>query len=92
MQPGDHAVLERRTPLGPGSSFWLDPGQEVTVVRVGERYCAVEAYSHVIVVRARDLAPVLRPTTRSAGPPALEPPTGSDGDEWWDDVSGRLGG
>ena len=48
------------------------------MVRVGERYCSVEAYGHVVVVCTEDLSPVSKP------------PTGSD-DEWWDDVKGRLG-
>lgn len=84
MRPGDLATLTRRTPLAAGSHLWLDQGEQVTVVRVGERGCAVQVHGHTIVVPTDALRAL---GSRAPAPPG---PAGDD-DGWWDDVSGRLG-
>ena len=74
--PGDKAIVTRRTRMRAGSLGVLAPGDEVEVVKVGERHCAVELLGSVFVVPTDALAPV-------ASDRAGEVPAPSDEDEWW---------
>jgi hypothetical protein len=74
--PGDKAIVTRRTRMRAGSLTVLAPGDEVEVVKVGERHCAVQLLGSVFVVPTDALAPVA--TGRDDEAAAL-----SDEDEWW---------
>ena len=74
--PGDKAIVTRRTRMRAGSISVLAPGDEVEVVKVGERHCAVELLGSVFVVPTDALTPVASERGEQAAPP-------SDEDEWW---------
>lgn len=74
--PGDKAIVTRRTRMRAGSLGVLAPGDEVEVVKVGERHCAVRILGSVFVVPTDALAPVASGRDEEAA--AL-----SDEDEWW---------
>ena len=74
--PGDKAIVTRRTRMRAGSISVLAPGDEVEVVKVGERHCAVELLGSVFVVPTDALAPVASERGAQAAPL-------SDEDEWW---------
>ncbi len=74
--PGDKAIVTRRTRMRAGSLGVLTPGDEVEIVKVGERHCAVQLLGSVFVVPTDALAPVA--TDRAEEATAL-----SDEDEWW---------
>ena len=74
--PGDKAIVTRRTRMRVGSLSTLAPGDEVEVVKVGERHCAVQLLGSVFVVPTDALAPV-------TSDPGEESAALSDEDEWW---------
>jgi len=76
LAPGDKAVVTRRTPMRAGGLAVLAPGDEVEVVKVGERHCAVRLLGSVFVVPTDALAPL-------AADRADEATELSDEDEWW---------
>ena len=76
LAPGDKALITRRTRMRAGSLSVLAPGDEVEIVKVGQRHCAVELLGSVFVVPTDALAPVA--TDRTPDAAAL-----SDEDEWW---------
>ena len=76
LAPGDKAIVTRRTRMRAGSLSVLTPGDEVEIVKVGERHCAVQLLGSVFVVPTDALAPVV--TDRPPDPAAL-----TDEDEWW---------
>jgi hypothetical protein len=76
LQPGDKAIVTRRTRMRAGSLSVLAPGDEVEVVKVGDRHCAVRLMGSLFVVPTDALAPVA--SDREGEAPAL-----SDEDEWW---------
>jgi hypothetical protein len=76
LQPGDKAIVTRRTRMRAGSLSVLAPGDEVEVVKVGERHCAVQLMGSLFVVPTDALAPVA--SDREGEGPVL-----SDEDEWW---------
>ncbi len=73
--PGDKAVVTRRTRMRAGSLSVLTPGDEVEIVKVGQRYCAVRLLGSVFVVPTEALAP--------AAPEVPDTAALSDDDEWW---------
>lgn len=76
LAPGDKAIVTRRTRMRAGSLSVLAPGDEVEVVKVGERHCAVTLLGSVFVVPTDALAPA--GSDRPDAAAAL-----SDEDEWW---------
>ncbi len=76
LVPGDKAIVTRRTRMRAGSISVLAPGDEVEVVKVGERHCAVQLLGSVFVVPTDALAPVGSDATEPADPL-------KDEDEWW---------
>jgi len=76
LAPGDKAIVTRRTRMRAGSLSVLAPGDEVEVVKVGERHCAVQLLGSVFVVPTDALAPV-------APDPGEEAAALKDEDEWW---------
>ena len=74
--PGDKAIVTRRTRMRAGSLSVLAPGDEVEVVKVGERHCAVQLLGSLFVVPTDALAPV-------APEGAPDPAAPDDEEEWW---------
>lgn len=76
LVPGDKAIVTRRTRMRAGSLSVLAPGDEVEVVKVGERHCAVTLLGSLFVVPTDALAPA----GSDLPDPAAAP---SDEEEWW---------
>ncbi|HET6689600.1 MAG TPA: hypothetical protein VFG74_01940 [Miltoncostaeaceae bacterium] len=75
LAPGDKAIITRRTPMRAGSLAVLAPGDEVEIVKVGERHCAVRLLGSVFVVPTDALAPLASDRGETGAP--------SDEDDWW---------
>ena len=76
LTPGDKAIVTRRVRMRAGSLSVLAPGDEVEVVKVGERHCAVKLLGSLFVVPTDALAP-------AGSEQPVDAAALSDEDEWW---------